>query len=357
MSFVRGRASYRVFQLAASWPSRFAERLQSAALPSLDHLESQPLAGWTGGRHPLDVPVREEHVARGGLYRWHFVEVRRRIPASYLRAMIEVETLARMDAEGVPVLRRAARSEVRRQVEERLLAQAQPTLRVIELVGDAAAGLVWASALSPLQADRIGVEWHRTFGQKLELLDPGGAAMQLGFADPRRWPAGERAEVDPGAEFFTWLWFRMEIQGGDVQSARHGRFAYLLEGPICLGYDEGDGALELVARKGDPMSSADTRAALRSGKYLLRCRVTLARGDRQWSATIEARSFAVRSARWAEDGERDSTGDPLGERISQLREFHELWMDLYRSFLEVRTDPRRWSSEVSELRRWRERTR
>ena len=358
MSFERGSVSFRVFLPEGGLPDDAAARLQKEALPPLRAIGADPVEGWTGGRHGLDVPIGEHNASFGGLLRVYRVRAERRPPAAYAGAMIAVEEQARLAAEGRPVLDRRTRAEVRREVLARLAGETPPSLRIIPIVGDPEARMVYTGAMSEASADRISTAWHRTFGRKLEVLDPSSAARLRRASEPRHWPdAGDPAPLDPGGEFLTWLWFVAEERGGEFEAPDIGRGAFVLEGPLVLGCDEGAGALEAVVRKGEPLAGPEARAALRAGKRLRRARFTLAAGGLDWSGAFDAPRFAFRSVRLPEDLESRDPPAVFVDRVGKVGRLVRTWLHLYGLFLSERTDSQRWASTSRAMRRWMEASR
>lgn len=356
MSFEHGTATFRAFAIGVAVEPDAAAKLAEQALPPMRTLGSEPIEGWTGGRHAMDVPIRDDNAWYGGYLRVLLVRAERRLPSSYLKAVIQAEELARMTADGRPYLNRTTRAEIRRSVAERLAPEAPPTLRAIQVAADPAENVAFADALSEAAADRLSVYWHRTFEQKCDVLDPPRAALHLGFADPREWPQADAhapSLPDPGGEFLTWLWYAIEERGGEFDLPDGSRVGCMLQGPLVLGCDEGGGALEAVIRKGEPVASVESRAALREGKRLLCAGFGLAAGSLEWTGRFDARAFGFRSVALTEDRALSDPVSRFQDRMRNIAALFRIWMSLYRGFLSERTDPRRWRETAAAMQQWR----
>lgn len=360
MGFESGSLSVRMLYLPKALPEDAVARFARHAAPPIRTLGAEEIHGWVGGRHLLDLPITEANAAFGGYPRLTLMQAERKIPGSLLKATVMMEELARQQAEGKAYLDRTTRSEIRKEIVARLLPTMPPHIRGVPLVVDAAAGIVYAGAVSEKQCDALRVNWLRTIGSDLIPVDATTAAVRRRRADPRDWPAtsfspdagDDEADIDPGGDFLTWLWFAWETREGQAELPGQGSFQFMIEGPLLFGRDEGDGALEAVVRKGSPLVSGEAKAALLAGKKLLRARLTIARGDDVWSATLDARSFTVRSLKMPDNREARDPVSRFQERMNGLAAYRDMLFALFDKFLDDRTDPAAWKSAVADIRRW-----
>ncbi len=355
MSFERGRIGFRIFRWRGELPANWADAVRHHACPPLSAIGIEPAQGWTGGRHALDLPVTADHLTYGGWIRMLLVRAARRPPSAYLKATLQAEELARLAGSSRPFLDRRARAHLRKEVTERLCRESPPTLGVTQLIADPAEGVAYASAMSEAVSDRLAVWWQHTFGRRLDALDPTDAARELRAPHPRDWPpfrARGTGETDPGCEFLTWLWFALDAGENELEVPGLGRAGYVLEGPLVLGADEGDGALEAVVRRGQPLAGVEARAALRAGKLLRRASLRLACGAREWTCAVEGRTFAFRSFAPTIDPELRDPVSVFQDRARQLHEFRRVWLALYRRFLDARTDGAEWPRVRRAIEQW-----
>lgn len=157
-----------------------------------------------------------------------------------------------------------------------------------------------------------------------------------------------------GPEMLTWLWWRAEADPRFVHPDGTEVFVHVDEHLEFRG--ERAASRRTVLRAGAPGASMDARAALRSGKLLVKARLILARGEEEALFTLRAEDLDVSGLRIpAPRGPR-----PLGprERLEHALEACEaFWADLdlcLAAFLEVRTGAG-WDEEVRRIRAWAER--
>lgn len=358
MSFESGSISLRFFHVPRPMPRDAVERFAAHAAPPLETLGDGTIQGWVTGRHLLDRVITDENAFHGGHLRLSLMQAERKIPEALLRAECRMEELAHLQAQGVEKVSGSVRREIRRSVEDRLLPQMPPQLKGIPFIYDERNGLIHASALSDKQVDAFQVHFAQTVGFSLIPETPDLAAMKRKQKNVRDWqpssfsPEREDEEVshDPGLDFLTWLWFVAEARGGQLKIGDLGDIAVMIEGPLML-VMEGAGAHEAVVRKGEPLLSAETKAALLSGKKLRRAKLTLARGDQAWSVTLDAVPMTFRGLKLPE-GEKLDPISKFQERMDLLFLFHEAFYGLYDRFVDERSESKKWNVTVKEIHAW-----
>ena len=171
--------------------------------------------------------------------------------------------------------------------------------------------------------------------------------------DDITYEVGQEVHVIDGP--FTWLWFKSDSENGTVGLESGQSLSVLFEGPLSFAH-EGNGAFLTVLKKGTPVHSAEAKTCLLSGKKLVSARITFALDDvRVWSFNLAADRFVVRSLRLPKsDGFLDAPSR-FQERMVFLDEWREIFLDLYRLYLSVRTNPRRGAAELRAIRDWRDR--
>lgn len=355
MSFERGRTGFRIFRWRGELPSDWVERVRCHTCPPLSAIGTEPVQGWTGGRHALDLPVTPNCLTYGGWIRMLFVRAVRRAPSAYLTALLQAEELSLLATSNRPFLDLQARTKLHQEIIERVSRESPPMLNVIQLVADPAEGIAYASAMSDRHSELLAVWWQRTFGRRLDVLDPVEAVTELRAPHPRDWPpfyTRRQGETDPGCEFLTWLWFALDVGENDVEIPRLGRAGYILEGPLVFGIEQGEGALEAVVRRGQPLNGIEARAALRAGKLLRRASIRLVCGPRKWSCAVEGRLFAFRSFQPTDDPELCDPVSRFQDRVHQLHEFRRVWLALYHKFVATRTNGSEWQRVQHAMERW-----
>jgi len=353
MSFESGSVSFRMFYVPVEIPETVHEQFAEEVLGSVDYLRDEEMNGWVGPRHLLDREITENTAWPMGYLRLTLTQAQRKIPASLLRAECRMEEMVWMQAEHRDYVNRQTRSEIKQQVIERLLPEMPPTLKGIDFCYDRGAGVLYASALSEKQMDAFLINFTKTTGVKLIPVDPLSAAWSEAQCRADQWPrwsfaADQWADCSPGREFFMWLWFMSEAKGGHAEMPGGGSFAVLVEGPLLFDQEEQG---ETIVRKGEPMLSAETRAALLSGKKLRRAKLTLARGEECWSCTLDADEFIIRSLKLPKTEAIDAEGR-FQERMELLDTFRQAFFGLYNTFAKLRDNAASCKALGKEMKAW-----
>lgn len=354
MSFESGSVSFSMFYVPVPLPETIHQRFAKGVLGPIDKLREEELHGWVGPRHLLDREISEATAWPSGFLRLTLCQAQRVIPASLLRAECRIEEMAWMQAEHRDYVNRQQKSEIRQRVVERLLPQMPPQLKGIDFCYDPRAKFLYVTALSEKQFDAFLINFGLTTGVKLIQVDPVAAAWHEAHCRADQWPAlgfaaEQWADCAPGREFLMWLWFMSEAQGGEVALAAGGKFAVLVEGPLL--FDQAEQG-ETAIRKGEPMLSAETRAALLSGKKLRRAKLTLARGGEEcWTGLFDADTFTFRGLKLPQTEAIDAVGR-FQERMEMLDTFRQAFLGLYGTFAKLRDDRGRCKALESEMKKW-----
>lgn len=358
MSFESGSITFRMFYMPQPMPRNAVERFAARAAPSLDALGSAPIRGWVTGRHLLDNRIEKATAYVAGHLRLTLMKAERKIPEALLRAECRMEELARLQAEGKAELDRKTRSDIRKEISERLLPTMPPQLKGMAFVHPANTDLVYAEAVSDQQIDALEASVRETLGFGLVPVAPQYAALRRLNVDVRDVPPTSfspdcedaAVENNVGQDFLTWLWFFSEVRGGFARLGDAGEFAVMIEGPLTF-VMEGQGAHETVLRRGTPALSAEAKIALLSGKKLKRARLVLARGQDQWQVAVDADTFVFRGLKLPET-EKLEPISRFEERIQSVGVFRDAFLALYDWFIKARMEPATWAKTQKEIHRW-----
>lgn len=358
MSFESGSVSFRMLYVPRDLPPDAVARFARHAAPPLDTLGDGLIQGWVTGRHLLDRAITEDTARHGGYLRLTLMQAERKIPEALLRAECRMEELAHIQAHGLDRLSQSARRDIRESVTKRLLPQMPPTLKGLYMVHDARARLVYTSALSDKQLDAFQIGFSLALGFGGVPVLPETAALQRRKTSIKDWPAcsyspeveDEEVMSDPGLDFLTWLWFAAESRGGMFKLEKLGDWGVMIEGPLTF-VREGAGAHETVVRRGEPLVSAEAKAALLAGKKLRRCKLTLARGDLSFTCTFDGPAFLVRGLKLPE-GEKLDAVSKFQERMTFLDLFKEALLSLFDRFVDERLDAKKWKASREEIHAW-----
>jgi len=358
MAFDSGSVSFRLFYLQRSYDAGLIDDFARNAAPPIASLNKDPISGWVTGRHLLDRDITEEKCVLGPYLYAMYMKAEKKVPESLLRAHCRLEEDVELRAREIEVLPRAVRAEVKQRVVDSLLPTMPPTLSSIPLVVDFRNDLLLAQAMSDKQIDVISPVFKETAGTLPILLTPETAAIRrkqinANDLDPVTFSPDDTLEPPTestlGMDFFTWLWFAWEKEGGVYHLPDGREFGVMLEGPLTF-FREGKGAYEAVLRKGTPINSREAGTALLCGKKLKRAKVVIGQGDNVFSATLDA-DFAFRSLKLPKGEQLDPVGR-FQERMLFIETFWSAWFMLYDRFLDLRTDPKQWPKTLEAMKQW-----
>ncbi len=157
-----------------------------------------------------------------------------------------------------------------------------------------------------------------------------------------------------GLEFLTWLWWRSETGGGRIAVSGE-EIGVSFERFILL-QDSGQDHPSALISRGRDSDLADAKGGLLQGKKVAKAHLRVGRGEDEWRFTLTGLSFDFSSFRLPrtvpeEEGELDHAARVL-ERMALLERGVEAVDMLYRHFLSLRLDDRRWVEEKRGLRQW-----
>lgn len=358
MGFDSGSMSFRMFYLPKGLPEDCIERFSKHAAPSLAALDREGIHGWVTGHHLLDREITHDRAYMSGYLYLNLMKAELKIPATLLTAECKMGELVRLRDEGVPFITRAMRSEIKKEVLDRLLPDMPPTLTGIPIVVDDKENMIYAGAMSDKQIDAIVLSLREVLGQDVILMTPAAFAMKrkkLHIRDIN--PTSFSPECDDdkagdnlGQDFLTWLWFFAEKKGGITTFDKLGQFGVFLEGPLTF-VREGGAANVAVLRKGMVLTSAEAKTSLLSGKKLKSAKLNLVRNEEVWSTTIDANDFVFRGLKMP----KTESPDPAGrfqERMLLLTTFKDAFLAFFDKFIELRGDPKVWRDTQKEIHTW-----
>lgn len=354
MSFESGSISFAMFYVPAKLPETIHQGFAGNVLGPMDNLRTDEMHGWVGPRHLLDREISETTAWPAGYLRLTLCQAQRVIPASLLRAECRMEELAWMQAQHRDYVNRKQRGEIKQQVIERLLPQMPPQLKGIDFCYDPREGFLYSTAISEKQLDAFSINFGLTTGSKLIMADPVSSAWHEAHCRADQWPplgfaAEQWADCAPGREFLMWLWFMSEAKGGEIALPEYGKYSVMVEGPLLFDQEEQG---ETAIRKGEPLLSAETRAALLSGKKLRRAKLTIARSAEEcWTCVFDADAFVFRNLKLPKTESIDAFGR-FQERMEMINAFRQVFLALYAVFVKLRDDAAGCKSMESEMKKW-----
>ena len=353
MSFERGSITLRVFKArpGSTMPSDAIERIAKDAIQPMELIPEEGSCGWATGRYLLDRNITEESVTVAGRIRLTLVKAEKKIPAALFKAECKQEELAALSASGKNFLNRQERSEIAKAVKDRMFPAMPPSLSGIDVVRSDTE--FYSTASSDKQVDLLTSSWKKTIGSEIFPYTPTLAAQMLGKYDLKSLKSTSfsaemtdaEVEQDLGLEFLTWLWYYSEVCGGINDN-----YGFALEGPFTFVH-EGNGAHEIVVRKGNPGIAKEAKSALLAGKKLKKAKLTVVKGDLAWTCSIDGREWTFGSLKLP----KSEMVDPVGvfeERMLSIGYFIEAIEGVFKKFLSIRTDGAKWNKEIEGIRSW-----
>jgi hypothetical protein len=155
-----------------------------------------------------------------------------------------------------------------------------------------------------------------------------------------------------GEEFLTWLWYRLETEGGDFDLGQGTVIGVAMDDYLEFAPLDEDETLQTM-RKGMPTRSPEARTALRSGHRLKKAKLIVAQGEREWSFVLDGTELELRSVKLPQDDEScESQAGRDRERAAHFIEIHGIVRRLYARFLELRLRPDYLGSAAEKQAAW-----
>lgn len=152
-----------------------------------------------------------------------------------------------------------------------------------------------------------------------------------------------------GREFLTWLWFQCEVEGGGFELPS-GEFDFVVEDNLAfVGHDEEDSA---TAVKGNnPSIRPEAASALAAGMTIRRAKLLIAKGELEWSLTLDGETLDLRSVK-GPPPEADDPLEQLTERLKRADQIRIAIEELFSRFVELRLSSDWDSLETRRMRDW-----
>ncbi len=353
MPFDRGSFAVKILKLTKDLPEDILERFNKNCAGKLDEVKDEPQIGWISGRHLLERNIDEETAILGGHIYLNLRIAQRKIPTSLLKAEMKLEELAYIKATGKADVPRKVKKDIKIAVEEKRMPQMVPTITGIPFVIDKRDNTIYLGTSSRSQADTFIAMFEKTF-EYIPLEMTAEDLMLKEKINPTKYEGmflfnKDGKDFVPGRDFLTWLWYFSEEEKGEVEVKGHGKFSVMLDGPLTFIAD-GDGALETAVKKGNPLKSAEAKAALKVGKKLKKAKIIMARDDETWSAGFDSDNFTFSGVTLPE-GEEMEYNSRFAERVDSLQAFKGVFEELFSIFIKE-TISTEWAKKIEKIKTW-----
>lgn len=385
MSFRRGSVSYDRFlpqgvQIGTTGDDLWeAFRTNRIAAPGAV-APTQPVVGWIGGRHLLDLTIGWETNGFGGAV---LVAMRKdvvRVPAELRRAYAELaeEAIrAELPAEHkARHLTRRERQDVREQAERQVMEEAgrgsHRTMKQTPVLWDIPGGLLLAPAASDEARQQLGSLFKETTQGILSTVGAGELAARAQAGGRRAvddveaetfgiepvepsvpvpqpsWCSNDHANV-LGNEFLVWLWWCSEA--GEHPTVDGQIVTVIPERALDLAC-AWDVTGTTAIRADFPTRLREARRSLLAGKWPRKMAIVLETGGDAFRATIRGETLGVSGLALPRD--EDAPADERGEverRVDQVLTFERALRGTFEQFVRVRLSAE-WSAVRREVSRW-----
>lgn len=152
-----------------------------------------------------------------------------------------------------------------------------------------------------------------------------------------------------GREFLTWIWFRVEVEGGSFDLASGSLDLIIEDNLVMVGHD--DEASVSSIKGGCPTLRPEAASALAGGMMIRRAKMHAARDERTWTFNFDAETLDLKSIK-VPASEAEDPLEQLSERLGAAEELRDAVEELFSQFLELRLQEDWDSIEAPRMRDW-----
>ncbi len=369
MIFEGATNSFQIYETEADITKDILEVVKENQCPTLESLRETPIYGWTSARFLLDRELTEETMFINGWFCGSLLKAEKKIPSKLLKSIVKLSEYQFMQDQKLATINKQQRSEIKAHVQEELLQQMPPTLTNLDVATDCKRKRVFAECRGPKQKDAFEAAYTHASQAKLipmipELLAFKRAGITYDSLGAVTFSPDSAVVPDKsglGLDFLTWLLFRSEEKDHTfrITNGTHDpniSYALAFADPIIFLNNEGAGSYETSLRKGTPILSSEAKTALMSGKKLAKANIAFVLDENhQWSASVDAQTFAFRSVKVPRPEEGTDERSRLVEKLQHFSFFVDAFYSLFDEFLDVLKDNAKWEKTVQEMQAWIER--
>ncbi len=166
--------------------------------------------------------------------------------------------------------------------------------------------------------------------------------------------SAEATPIPPhlAAEFFLWLWWVSEQQGGQVSLPDPvGGITLFVDDRLAFRRPE-DQKVSAVLTGENASTTLEARAALAGGKVVQELRVVIERDDRSYRLSLRDAAIHLAGAKLPPSGKAEEEHGALLERLFFYEELVMVLEALFEAFAVARTTPTWQRDIVPSLTRW-----
>lgn len=339
-------------------PSTLFGQLAAHRFRSIERAASEETsAGWVTPADPTGDSFVLEDMAAGSHWWLRFRVDAKKFPASKLQ--MEVANAER--ARGKRLSARERR-ELKDDLHEKLLPGILPRTQFVDVLVHRDLHTALLLSTSKAAQEAFGKLCKQALGFEPKRLTSGAIATRtqgdqaVGKLMPTVFPGGgpKQRELALSADFLgdellLWLWWKWETDGGE----------FTVPGGVCgiaiddrVEFAAGSDETSMVLRHGLTTRAAEARAALRHGRVPTKARLLVAKGNLQWTVTIDGASLAMGSVKLPEDAEAcETTEDVTADRAENWLGLHTIVEHLFDKFMGDRVSMA-WAAKAREIAEW-----
>lgn len=340
MPFENGTVNASFFVYDGELPENIVEIFANRRGCDECMINDEPNFGWVNGNRLLDNRITEESISHGSFYYLNLRRAERKIPASYLNALCQLEEHAAQVSRQLDFVPKKLKAEIKEDIVDKNLMKMPPSLSGIPVVISPIDKVIIVGASSAAQQELFVEHFFTATGIEPLLVTP-GYLLEKNFQKTEvDVPVIEFAkdivdDTNIGRDFLTWLWYFSETEG-KVSHETYGEFDIMLEGPLTMAAGgESLGSAETVIKNGEaPQRSAEAKAALLIGKKLKKAKFSMSNLDKVYVGNFDADKFNVGSLRLPE-GEKMDDFNRFEERMNNLIVFQAALEAYFNKFIET----------------------
>ena len=360
----------------------FSQKLAGHAFHSIENSSEELSEGWTQVDHPDDAGFEIPSAFwRDNYLVFSLRRDQRKIPAAVLKSHTAREEGAFLAQH--PNLRRAPkdkRTEIKEQVQLRLLTRCLPVPSMVDVVWDQKSGVLTLFSLGNKAVERFEDIFRKSFeGLHPLAIHPFARARMLLEGDLlEKLEKANQANSDSavalirdnqwlGWDFMLWLLQRGLNGEGNFGICSPGHFATgegftsWIDDRILLQGGGEEGGIQKVSVSGSQDSYLEAISAIKGGKKITSATICMEKDENLWKLTLKGETFGFASFKCPQVRiERDSTVEEVSEREAAfyermflLEQGQQLFDSLFATFLQERlTDA--WNDRLLAIQEWLE---
>lgn len=157
-----------------------------------------------------------------------------------------------------------------------------------------------------------------------------------------------------GQEFLTWLWYKIDVSGGNFATTDNQGFGLAMMETVSVQGGEGD-VVATATVKSPSGELTEAKSGLLTGKKVSRAQLKFSIAEDEWVTTLRADDFALSGLKTPKVDLKDEEGDdPDGkflEKMYLLEKFLEMLDSVFRLYISLRMGDE-WQDEAKAVSQW-----